>query len=142
MIHTKKLTLVSLVAAVLASGCAVNAGNGTGAANGGIPGCPSATYVGDLHGAPATAKLSAEVLVETTYVGGTIESASAFYSFKGELGTDPYTKQINDSGFADVLDHNTNQRFRAKLTFHGNGFEFLANPFEGTHTTAYRFVCQ
>jgi hypothetical protein len=119
---------------------------------GGINGnCPSGTYIGDLGGLPATVRLTAETLpvVETVsgssstsigavgeylLVGGEISSQTAYYTFTAEF--------YGPRGFGDVLDHGTNQRFRAQFDLTENGFIFTANPFEGGGTTSYYFTCQ
>jgi hypothetical protein len=70
---------------------------------------------------------------DTTYISGDIRSASAYYTFNGE--------GWNGRGWVDVVDHGTNQRFRAQMDAIPNGFLFTANAYEGAGSTVYEFHC-
>jgi hypothetical protein len=138
---------LALATALGAAACTVpSAGPGAGAdapadsttstgAGGGTPtpGCSSGTYAGDLGGAPATARVSLEILSEVTYVAGDIRSAVAYYTFQGEA--------YGDRGWVDVVDHGTNERFRAQVDALADGFLFTANAYEGASSTVYEFHC-
>jgi len=115
--------------------------NDPGAGNAGTPTAPGAgitigdcatnTYVGDLHGAQATARLVIEPLPNYTYVEGEISSDFAYYTFTAEI--------IGDRGWGDMLDHLTLERFRVQFDVAPNGFYLTSNPFLAP--TTYIFTC-
>lgn len=108
----------------------------SGAPGGGPASCPSASYVGDIGGAPATATIEIEVFPELTSIAGEIRTATAYYTFRGEVYGSPAT------GFVDVVDHGTNERFRAQIDETHDGFVLTANAYEGAGSTAYAFRCK
>ena len=67
-------------------------------------------------------------------MAGEISSASAYYTFQGDL--------LGARGWVDVVDHYSNQRFRAQIDLTTTGFYFTANAFEGAWSTPYAFSCQ
>ncbi len=84
------------------------------------------------------------VLEGGAYLSGDIRSASAYYTFTGELlGTDPYTGQpTSNVAYVDVTDWGSNDRFRAQVTVYADRFELISNVYEGLYSTAYTFTCQ
>jgi hypothetical protein len=61
----------------------------------------------------ATAHLSFEVLPNTTIMAGDIRSAVAWYTFQGDIATDPWSGPVTNVGYVDVTDMGNGERFRA-----------------------------
>ena len=105
--------------------------------------CSSMTFIGDLHGAPATAQLTFEPLHEVGYVSGTIVSQSASYTFFGDTPIDVYSKWPSSSVmWVEVTGQTTGERFRAEINWKAEGFLFTANPFSGGGASDYYFHCK
>ena len=137
---------------VLASGCAlldeVNGGNPSDddAPKSSMTGpktfCPAGTFVGDIQGIEATARVqwteqtsydpSSPVPNETyTLVGGEIQSGPYYYTFKADL--------YGMSGFGDMVDHTDNSQFRIRVDVGDQGFVLTVNPF--ADAIQYSFAC-
>jgi hypothetical protein len=117
------LTALTLGAAAITMPTTAEAGKGP---------VQNVTYVGDLHGARATAKVSYEPLREYTLMGGEIRSVGgSLYTFTADL--------VGNSGYATVVDHRDNVRFLARIDLTREGFSLTSNPFGPGMPTTYYF---
>ena len=158
MLTSRLFALVAVVCCALSTGCVLERGEGFGDDDDGAarpggpetPGapqgngwCDSLTFVGDIEGLEAIARLSFEPAFERAYVGGTIDTPTANYTFFGDMPIDVDTKQpVSDVMWVEVNTTGSNERFRAEIRFHDVGFTFIANAYEGAYSTPYEFTCQ
>lgn len=88
----------------------------------------------NIHGAPAVAIVSIEPLPNFTLVAGEVRSGAAVYSFKADI--------VGTSGFGEMLDFATNQRFQIRIDATANGFALTSNPLGPGQPSTYFFSRQ
>jgi hypothetical protein len=144
----KTIVLVVVMGLALAStGCPDEEGGGqqdplgdtTGDDGGGAPQAiwcaPDANgvfnLVGDLGGLQANARVSIELLPEYAVMAGDIQSANAYYTFTSDI--------VGTSGYGDMTDGYTGERFRVHFELYAEGFILTSNPLQSP--TNYIFTC-
>ena len=102
----------------------------------GLPAHACYSYLVDLHGETGHADVDWDVInSEWVVMSGQITSPTAHYSFQGDI-----TGPALDRGWVDVVDLDTNDRFRAQIDMIPDGFILTANPFGAA--TSYEFTCK